>query len=196
MVKLMSGTVVLDLETKKSFREITSSKPADLGVSLVGLYSYDTDHYQAFREEELERLFPLLEKASLIIGFNLDSFDMPALQPYYLGNIGKMATLDILSEVKKVLGRRLALNDLASATLGTKKSGHGLMAIDYYREGNFAALEKYCLDDVRITKELFDFGRKNGEVFYLDVAGKQPIKVNWQDLAKNKKAQVNLTLPL
>lgn len=185
----------MDLETKKSFQEVGGKKPEELGVSVVGIYSYEDDSYKAFLEKELEQLFPMLEQASFLVGFNINRFDLLVLQPYYVGNLSKLVTLDILEEVKKVLGKRIALDDLARETLGVKKSGHGLLAINYYKEGRLEKLKRYCLSDVKLTRDLFEYGKKHGRLFYKDVYGRQEIKVNWQDLNQKTK-EINLTLPI
>lgn len=94
------------------------------------------------------------------------------------------------------IGRRLTLNNVAHTTLGKEKFGHGLMAIDYYLEGKWDELKKYCLDDVMITKELFDFGEKNGETYYLDEKGRVVIKVYWKKyLEESGGNDTHMTLP-
>lgn len=191
----MRYPLVLDLETKYTFRQQTD--PKNLEVSVVGIYNYKDRSLKCFEENELPKLFPFLEEASFIIGFNIDNFDLPVLQKYYPGKITQFKTLDILEEIKKIIGRRLALNDVIFATLGKRKTGHGLQAINYYQEGKIDELKKYCLDDVMLTKELFDYGVKNGKVYYLDVAGKASIKVDWKRLLTSyEKTEINLTLPL
>lgn len=192
----MSYPIVLDLETKYTFRKY--SDPKKLGISVVAIYDYKTNKSFTFMEKDIHHLFKFLEKASFIIGFNILGFDLPVLQGYYPGNIFQFKTLDILEEVKKVVGRRLALNDLIMATLNKKKTGHGLQAIEYYHQGKIEKLKEYCLSDVLLTKELFDFGVKNGIIYYLDASGKVPIKVEWQKLLNNDSSckEINLTLPL
>jgi len=170
--------LILDVETKFTFREYDD--PKQLGITVAAIYDYSNEEKKVFLEKELNRLFPILENASYIIGYNNKSFDMPVLQAYYPGNINNFPTFDILVNIKEKIGRRLALNDVVSPTLGKKKSGHGLMAIDYYKQGRWEELKKYCLDDVMLTKELFDFGVKKGEIFYLDERGKAVIKVDWK----------------
>lgn len=191
----MGQPLVLDLETKYSFHQY--SNPQKLGISIVGIYDYNDQKFKSFYENELTKLFPLLENAAFVVGFNIDGFDLPVLQGYYPGDVSQFKTVDILTEIKNVLGRRLALNDVVKATLGKEKSGHGLEAINFYKEGNLEALKNYCLDDVGLTKELFEYGVKNGVVYYPDLSGKAPIRVDWQKYLKNqnKKTRVNLTLP-
>jgi len=186
--------VILDLETKHTFREY--SEPGQLGITVAAIYDYTGQENSIFTESEINKIFPILEKASYIIGFNINSFDLPVLQSYYSGKIGDLPTFDILDDIKNKLGRRLALNDVIAATLGKKKSGHGLMAIDLYKEGRIEELKKYCLDDVLLTKELFEYGVKTGEIFYLDHAGKKSIKADWKKYLESSEGNdISLTLP-
>ena len=67
-------------------------------------------------------------------------------------------------EMEKQLGYRPSLDMVAKETLGEQKNGHGLDAIRYYHDGDWEALEKYCLQDVKVTKELYDYGVKNGKL--------------------------------
>lgn len=189
----MSQLIVLDLETKYSFRD-AGSDPSKLGVSCVGFYNYKNNKFTAFMEDELFRLFPILEKASLIIGFNIENFDFPALNPYYIGNLTNLPTLDLLVEIKNNLGRRLPLDELAGETLGVKKSGHGLQAIDYYNEGKFDKLKKYCLDDVKITRDLYEYGKKYKKIYFRGRRGRESIVVNWENTDSGNSKEINLTL--
>ena len=186
--------VILDLETKYTFREFKDHK--DLGISVVALYDYQTNTMRTFLEKELNQLFPILENCSYVIGYNINSFDIPVLQAYYSGNTSHFAAFDLLEDIRVKIGRRLALNDLISATLGIKKSGHGLMAIDLFKEGKFEELAQYCSDDVKVTKELFEYGIRTGEVNYLDESGKQSVRVDWKRyLEEDSGNDMPLTLP-
>lgn len=186
--------VVLDIETKYTFRDFTEH--AKLQVSVAALFDYKDKSNRVFEEKELNELFPILENASYVVGYNIVSFDLPVLQPYYHGKIDHFSTFDILDDIKNKIGRRLALNDVAFATFGEKKSGHGLMAIDLYKEGRIDELKKYCMDDVLLTKKLFEHGAKDGEINFLDENGKVTIKVDWQKyLEESGKSESPLTLP-
>lgn len=187
--------VVLDLETKHTFREVND--PKKLGITVAAIYDYRDHQGRVFMEKEINSLFPILENASYIIGYNVISFDIAVLQGYYPGKVEHFSAFDILEDVREKIGRRLALNDLISATLGKKKSGHGLMAIDYYKEGKWDELKKYCLDDVMLTKELFDYGVKFKEINYLNENGKITIKVDWTKYIEEdaKSSDMPLTLP-
>lgn len=186
--------LILDLETKYTFRDFDKHKK--LGISVVGVYDYSHNKLECFFENELNKLFPLLETASYIIGYNIRNFDLPVLQAYYPGNITQFKTFDICDDIKEIVGKRFSLNDLVFATLGKKKSGHGLEAIEHYKNGRLEELRKYCSDDVTLTKELFDFGIKNGFINYLSSKGKSEIKVEWKKyLETSGKTDTELILP-
>lgn len=189
----MPAPVVLDIETQHSFAEVQYDHKK-LGVSVVGLYDYATDQYKAYVESELPQLFRVLEHASFIIGFNINHFDLPVLASYYVGTISQFATLDIMDEVEKGLGFRVALDDLVRATLSTKKSGHGLLAIEYFRNGEWEKLKSYCLDDVKVTRQLYEFGKKTNTLYLNTATGKKEITIDFSKTPKNSTA-VSLSLP-
>ena len=185
--------IVLDLETKNSFDDVGSRNPAALGVSLVGVYFYERQEYRAFREEEFSLLEQSLSEATRIIGFNTHRFDFPALQPYMKRlKLADLVSFDILENLEKLLGHRVSLQNIATTTLNVGKSGSGLDAITYFRHGEWDKLTKYCLDDVRITKDVYEFGKKFGSVYYTSKDGRTKLQANvqWADPAPS----ANLTL--
>ena len=190
----MGNEVVLDIETSNSFADVGKYDPALLKVSFVGLYSYKTDTYESFWEADLPKLWRVLESADRVIGYNLFGFDYPVLNTYYPGDLKKFPTLDIMADIEKVIGFRVKLDDVAHASLGTGKSGNGLQAIEFFRRGELQKLRDYCLQDVKVTKEVYEFGLKNGCVKYKDRLG-QAIDVKIDFVPKKEKAPVNLTMP-
>ncbi|MDD5749687.1 MAG: ribonuclease H-like domain-containing protein [Patescibacteria group bacterium] len=173
--------IVLDLETKKTFEEVGGQHNRHLlGVSLVGVYSYNKDKYRGFKEEEFGELLELIKNSKLIIGFNSKSFDFTVLQPYFKDfDLFSINHLDILEEVVYALGHRLKLETIAQSTLGHGKSGEGLDAIYYYKQGDWDSLIKYCLDDVKVTKEIYDYGREHGHIWYQNAGRKEKIMARW-----------------
>lgn len=149
---------------------------------VVAIHDSLTDEYTSYSKEELPRLWPILEHADFLIGFNSDSFDIPLLNRYYPGDLTRIHSLDLLSEVQKVLGRRIRLQSLAEATLGRGKSGDGMKAGEWWREGKQDLVRKYCVDDVRLTRELYDYAIRHGKLKYKDLRDIRDIKVdttNW-----------------
>jgi len=193
----MAQPVVFDIETKHSFREVNNDI-TKLEVSVAAAYDYQSGQLLCYREESLPELFRLFEQASVIIGFNSNHFDLAVLNTYYVGDIYKIPHFDILEDVKELLGKRLPLDDLVQATLNEGKTGHGMAAITLYREGNFEALEKYCKDDVRLTKDLFQYGATHGYIYYPDIPTKKTLRVpSWQVTLNTKQSSShNLSLGL
>lgn len=157
---------VLDLETQKTFGEIGKNKLHELKISVAGFYDSASDTYFAFEEKELPRLEEALRQTDLLIGFNIKSFDLPVLQPYLGLSVESLPVLDLLEEITQVRGHRVTLQSLAVATLKEAKSGSGIEAVRLFREGRMAELKKYCLDDVRITKGIFEYGCEHSRVYF------------------------------
>ena len=101
----------------------------------MGVYFYDTDTYETFLEKDLLKLWPRLERADRIIGFNQKSFDNPVINTYYAGNVNQVPQLDLLEVIAGSLGYRVKLDSVAQATIGMGKTGHGLQAVEFWREG-------------------------------------------------------------
>ena len=127
--------IIFDCETSNIFTDVGSSDAADLDLSVVCIYDSETDKYSSFFQEELKDLWPIFEKADILIGYNSDHFDIPLLNKYYSGDLTKIKSLDLLKEIKGSLGRRLKLDTIAEATLGTNKSGNGLEAVTWWKQG-------------------------------------------------------------
>lgn len=160
--------LILDVETKKTFEEVGGYFPDRLGISFVGVCVREGNsgkgEMRPFFEQDLPNLFPLLEKADVVIGFNIDDFDMQTFLPYYKGNIAAIPTLDVMQRIKKSVGHRIGLDAVAKETLGVGKTGDGLDAIKYYQAKNWEALSSYCLQDVAVTRDVYDFGLNKGLV--------------------------------
>jgi hypothetical protein len=159
--------LVLDLETKRSFDEVGGAhNRARLGVSVVGLYNYERDVYHCYREAEFASLTELLRAAELVVGFNLHGFDWPVFASELGDWVMNLPTLDLMLVAQKELGHRVSLNSLAKATLGLSKLGSGLDALVYYRDGDWEKLERYCLEDVKLTKDLYEYALKHGHLYF------------------------------
>lgn len=188
----MDKRLVLDLETKRTFDDVGGRNALDkLGISVVGIYDYSTDQYRCYREHEFGELQNLLIDASLIVGFNHIGFDMPVLQPYLSVDVNQLPCFDIMASLQEILGHRVGLDSIATATLGMGKIASGLDAIKYYNEGRWDELEEYCLKDVEVTKDVFDYGLKNKNIKFKSKFGNtiKEVKVNWSDYGKRKVNQ-------
>ncbi|MBX4192274.1 ribonuclease H-like domain-containing protein [Candidatus Parcubacteria bacterium] len=169
--------ITLDIETIGEFVGGLAD-PTVLEVCLVGVHDSKTGEMTSYLKEDLPQLWSLLERADVIVGYNSDHFDLPILNKYYPGNLLALKSVDLMKEVRLVLGRRLKLDNLAEATLGKKKSGDGKESMRWWAQGEVEKVREYCLNDVRITRELYDYALKNKALKYRDFDGVRDIKLD------------------
>ncbi len=177
--------IVFDLETQNIFQEVGSSDPTALDISVATVYDSETDKYTTVTVDEIDKLWPIIEKADALVGYNSNHFDIPLLNKYYPGDLSQIKSIDLLEDIKNSLGRRLRLDSVAQATIGAKKSADGLQAVRWWREGNIADIKKYCEQDVKVTKEIFEYARKNGFVKFKDGHRNKEIPLNtaaWEEI--------------
>jgi len=191
----MSKEIVFDIETIGDITDLSTME-----ITVVSIYEYEHDTYSSFERSELGKLWPILEKSTRLIGYNSEHFDLPILNRYYPGDLTVFPHLDLLKAIKDSLGRRLRLNDVAEATLDITKSADGLQAMKWWKEGKVDEIKKYCEQDVKVTKEVYEFGKNNKQLFYKSLVGEvTPFAVNFDLPNSGKDAMVkkniNLTLP-
>src|SRR5262245_53781157 len=169
--------VTFDIETYGSFG--SGAKALDnLELTICCIHDSETDSYDSFLKEDLPRLWKILEHTDLLVGYNSDHFDIPVLNKYYPGDLTKIRSLDLLKEIASSLGRRVRLDSIAEGTLGTKKSGQGLQAMTWWKEGNIKKLREYCLKDVEITKKVLDYALANQSLKFKELGIKKEVKLD------------------
>lgn len=173
----MFDKIVIDIETKNTFLEVGRDNFDALEVSLVGLYSYKQDRYFHFLEKEMDELGKFLSSAEQIIGFSISRFDLPVLKKHFNFDLFSIPHFDILDEIELLLGRRVGLDILARANLGFGKNGHSLEASGLYRDGKIEELKNYCLNDVKITKELYELIQKQGYLLIPQKNSEETVKL-------------------
>jgi DNA polymerase elongation subunit (family B) len=150
----------------------------DLDIAIVCIHDSETNTYSSYLESELPNLWPILERTDMLVGYNSDHFDIPILNKYYPGDLTRIKSLDLMKEVYDSIGRRLKLDTLAEATLGTKKSGSGTQSLQWWKAGEVDKVRQYCLKDVEITRKLFEYALDHGKLHYKDFAVKHDVKLD------------------
>ena len=173
--------VVSDLETQRSFAEVGGRSQFDkLGVSVGVAYRYDRDEYLVVTEDRVRELIDLLCDADLVVGYNIRGFDYEVLRAYTDSDLQRLPTFDIMFDLEERLGFRPKLDSVASATLGVGKSADGLQALEWWRLGEVDKIIEYCQEDVRVTRDLYDFGKRNRWVLVSRFGGKpRKVEVDW-----------------
>lgn len=189
--------LVLDVETQKSFKEVGKARLEKLRVSVCGVYDYLSGQFQAYEEKELMKLEKRLQDADLIIGFNIRRFDFPVLAPYFFLSTENLPVLDLLEDVEKARGHRASLESLAVPTLKQHKSGSGVDALTLFKENRIAELKRYCLDDVRLTKEIYECGCSKGSIFFTSSWDYKTyeIPVSWKEKTEEFMKRATLETP-
>ena len=145
-----------------------------MGISVIGAYDYVTGQLKAYIDSEMVPDLPncsvfqdfehLVREREHVIGFNSLSFDDKLCQTYGI-QVG--TTYDLLCEVRVSSGQPpfyiprktragYNLDALALANLGQAKTGHGALAPELWQQGRYHEVVRYCLNDVWLTKQLFD----------------------------------------
>lgn len=157
---------IIDIETKNTFSDVGGqANLLKLDISLIGIYSYLKNEYIAFEEKDFPQFEKELKSVGAFIGFATDTFDLPIIKNKFIHSFpNKFLSFDILAEVVRQRGHRVKLDSLAKENINIQKSGSGLDAIKYYQEGRIEELKKYCLQDVKVTRDLFEFGIENSSL--------------------------------
>jgi len=156
--------LVLDVETQRLVQEVGGWEHVDrLGISVACAYDSKTDRFLSFRENELKKLIDLCEER-LVVGYNVRGFDLPVMVPYGL-DPKKIDVFDIMYDLEALTRQRfLKLEAVARGTLGAGKSADGLQAVEWWKTGQIQNIIDYCTQDVKVTRDIFQFGRQNGFV--------------------------------
>ncbi|MCA9366161.1 ribonuclease H-like domain-containing protein [Candidatus Kaiserbacteria bacterium] len=187
--------IVFDLETQNFFQEVGSSDPAALDISVISLYDSETDTYTTKTVDDLASVWPIIEQADALVGYNSNHFDIPLLNKYYPGDLTSIKSIDLLEYIKESLGRRLRLDSVAQATVGAKKSADGIQAVRWWREGKVKEVMKYCEQDVRVTKKVFEYALEHGHVLFKDGYRKREIPLDTSTWLEKEDSSLTHSLP-
>src|SRR5947207_14365684 len=149
----MRNTIYFDLETQKSADEVGGwNNISRMGMSVAVAYSTAQAQYKIYAEKQVDQLINDLQRADLIVGFNHLRFDYEVLHAYTAFDLRQLPTLDLLIDLQGRLQHRLSLDAIAAATFGVQKTGEGMQAIQWYREGKLMEIAEYCCYDVKLTR--------------------------------------------
>lgn len=186
---------VIDIETKNTFYDVGGqANIARLEMSLACVYSYNQNAYFSFWENDVKELGDMLKESAFVIGFSINRFDLPVLDKYFDFNTKALKRIDLLEEIELSIGRRIGLDLLAQTNLGVGKTHHGLQAIKFWNEGNLVELEKYCKNDVKVTKDLYELVKTQKYLMIPERGTDNLIKVNLDLNEKIKEAETSNTL--
>jgi DEAD/DEAH box helicase domain-containing protein len=179
----MKNIVYFDLETQKSVAEVGGwHNAAAMKMSLGVTYSTERGGYHVYAEQDAQELVQELQRADLVVGYNVIKFDYTVLQPYTVFDFTQVPTLDLMLSIEEKIGRRIGLDAVAKASFGVGKTAVGTDALKWWKEGKVLEIAEYCCYDVKTTRLVHEYGAINGKVFYENTKTKlrEEIPVAWE----------------
>lgn len=158
--------LVLDIETQNSWSSTESISLKDFKISYVGAIETNTGEEFDFWEDDMDKLKKAMEETDIVCGYNIFGFDMPIIANYLGQETLNLPQLDLMVAVQKQIGYRAKLDDLSSATFGSGKIGKGTDAVEYWLAGELEKLKEYCMKDVQLTLDLYNYGVEHGTIKY------------------------------
>jgi DEAD/DEAH box helicase domain-containing protein len=173
-------TVLFDLETLRSAADVGGWRYTyRMGVAVGVACFLEEGRFEVYPEREIRALVEALRGASLVVGFNVKRFDYRVLAGYTGEDYRRLLpTLDLWEDLRRRVGFRLGMDDLARETLGCAKSGDGLQSLEWVRQGRLDLVEDYCRKDVEILRDLYLHGRREGWLRYRDRESGARLKVS------------------
>lgn len=166
----MKNIVYFDLETQRSANDVGGwDKKSDMLMSVGVTYSTARGGYEIYTEDNVQDLIDELLAADVVVGYNHIYFDYDVLMGYTILDLKEQTkNLDLMLDLEKHLEHRPKLEAVASACLGEGKTAVGTDAIKWWRQGKYREVAEYCCYDVKVTKEVHEFGARNGRVAYMN----------------------------
>ena len=179
---MAKNIVYFDLETQKSADEVGGwDKICRMGMSVGVTYSTARGEYRVYGERHVNDLLTDLQRADLVVGFNVLRFDYEVLHGYTTLDLRQLPTLDMMVDMAGTLQHRLSLDSIATATFGVEKTAEGMQAIHWFKEGRLFEIAEYCCYDVKLTKLVHEHGRRHRQVHYHNRFGqKLTVPVKWE----------------
>ncbi|MEZ4703882.1 MAG: ribonuclease H-like domain-containing protein [Bdellovibrionota bacterium] len=172
--------VYFDLETLRGADEVGGwSNIKGMGMACGVCFDTKDNQYKVFLEDQVQDLIDLLRSVDLVVGFNHIRFDYEVLRGYSSIDFSRIPSFDMLVDLKERLGHRIKLDTLAKATLGQQKSADGLQSLRWVKEGKMDLVIDYCKQDVKVTKEVFEYGRDKQHVVIDKMGAPTKIPVQW-----------------
>lgn len=196
----MQRILYFDLETKYSAEEVGGwDKIEDMGMSVGVIWDTSNSQFHVYLDNQIQELVDHCRKADLIVGFNHIGFDYKVVagtrfatqeqrSQLYTELVG-LNNLDMLVELKKLLGHRLKLESIARPTLGAGKSADGLQALKWYKEGKLDKIIEYCKVDVQVTRDVHQYALDHKELLYDSRSGVKSVSVKWNLEPPKKEIQ-------
>ena len=179
----MPRIIFFDLETRKLAIDLCPTdeqrgwemlRAGEGGISALCLYDTKMKWAYAYDDSRasLAAAARHLEAADIVVGYNSERFDVPVIEGVLGRKLRLKQHIDLFTEIAHacaVATVRTTVGDLKLDTvcrrnLGRGKIEHGAHAPQLIKDGLWADLFNYCLDDVHLTHDLFRYSASHGGV--------------------------------
>lgn len=161
---------------------------AGMGISVIGAYDYAEARYRVFCADNFVEFLELCAARAPLVSFNGIGFDDKVINAYAATAIHSSVAMprepfryDLLAEIWRAAGldptfggnshAGYGLDATCEVNFGIRKSGNGAHAPIAWQQGRVGEVIDYCLNDIRITKRLFDHAVVLGEPIVLAKTG-------------------------
>ncbi len=128
---------------------------AGMGISVLCAYDIFEDRYRVFCDDNKNEFFEACNDR-LLITFNGRNFDNKVIQACWpeqpQWTFG--GSYDLLAEIRSAGGGG-SLNAICEVNGLSEKTGSGALAPTLWQQGHYGEVIDYCLNDVKMTIELF-----------------------------------------
>ncbi len=128
------------------------------------------------------------QKGGILIGHNINAFDLPVLRDSmdiyivrkYLEDKSNRC-IDTSAYLLKEHGKRIHLDNLVKCSIGDQKNMSSIDSVVKWKAGEYDEVVDYCLKDSQLTYNLWKYGQENGIVKYFDEKENvfTELQVNW-----------------
>jgi len=139
----------------------------NMGISCICAYDYTDDRYRVFTESNKDEFKKLIENRKIYIGFNNINFDNKVIETCWGIKIQRENCYDILRKILAAVGldenkfipayhEDYGLDACCRANFGLCKTEYGGYAPIDWQQGKIGDVIDYCLNDIKLTKMLFE----------------------------------------
>lgn len=175
----MIGRIILDVESAKTVEQVGGwGNVGKLGIGVAAVFREYQESYRLYGSGDWLALRQTILNADEICGYNIWGFDLPLIwemgkKEFWQSDIAKVIrpkVYDLFRLVCLGLGRTpdspppagFDCDTLAMETLGEGKTEDGKEAPLMYQRGEFCRLHTYCMNDVRLERNLVTFAKRHG----------------------------------
>lgn len=161
---------------------------AGMGISVIGAYDYAESRYRVFCADNFVEFLELCAARAPLVSFNGIGFDDKVINAYAATSIHSSVAMpreplryDLLAEIWLAAGldptfsgnshTGYGLDATCEVNFGLGKTGNGAHAPIAWQQGRVGEVIDYCLNDIRLTKRLFDWAVVQGEEIVLAKTG-------------------------